>query len=122
MMELMVSALVLMPLFFFFSSGRRHTSCYRDWSSDVCSSDLSDDQRWAVVGLGLQKRLERMLVARAHRHAGDVDVAVSHGDQAQVFFRGALAADGELGHSRARRGLGHLAAGVRINFGIEHED
>src|SRR6266852_5372859 len=25
---------------FFFSSRRRHTSCYRDWSSDVCSSDL----------------------------------------------------------------------------------
>src|SRR5207245_8773282 len=23
-----------------FSSRRRHTSCYRDWSSDVCSSDL----------------------------------------------------------------------------------
>src|SRR5207344_1741839 len=26
--------------FFFFSSRRRHTSCGRDWSSDVCSSDL----------------------------------------------------------------------------------
>src|SRR5439155_17446129 len=26
--------------FFFFSSGRRHTSWPRDWSSDVCSSDL----------------------------------------------------------------------------------
>src|SRR6266542_3962001 len=26
--------------FFFFSSRRRHTRCYRDWSSDVCSSDL----------------------------------------------------------------------------------
>src|SRR6266852_6982300 len=25
---------------FFFSSRRRHTRCYRDWSSDVCSSDL----------------------------------------------------------------------------------
>src|SRR5215813_15046658 len=25
---------------FFFSSRRRHTSCGRDWSSDVCSSDL----------------------------------------------------------------------------------
>src|SRR5207245_8005533 len=24
----------------FFSSRRRHTRCYRDWSSDVCSSDL----------------------------------------------------------------------------------
>src|SRR6266852_6536262 len=25
---------------FFFWSRRRHTRCYRDWSSDVCSSDL----------------------------------------------------------------------------------
>src|SRR5207245_6776644 len=25
---------------FVFSSRRRHTRCYRDWSSDVCSSDL----------------------------------------------------------------------------------
>src|SRR5215813_7990035 len=25
---------------FFFSSRRRHTICGRDWSSDVCSSDL----------------------------------------------------------------------------------
>src|SRR5438128_1202651 len=33
---------------FFFSSRRRHTRCYRDWSSDVCSSDLSwsNDGRW----------------------------------------------------------------------------
>src|SRR5439155_13549610 len=27
--------------FFFFSSRRRHTRWPRDWSSDVCSSDLS---------------------------------------------------------------------------------
>src|SRR5256884_6236987 len=27
---------------FFFSSRRRHTRCSRDWSSDVCSSDLTD--------------------------------------------------------------------------------
>src|SRR5690554_8159252 len=27
-------------MFFFFSSRRRHTRCGRDWSSDVCSSDL----------------------------------------------------------------------------------
>src|SRR6266542_4801194 len=30
----------LFSVFFFFSSRRRHTRCYRDWSSDVCSSDL----------------------------------------------------------------------------------
>src|SRR3712207_1650563 len=32
-----------MYLFFFFSSRRRHTRYWRDWSSDVCSSDLITD-------------------------------------------------------------------------------
>src|SRR2546422_2676047 len=31
---------LLVFCFFFFSSRRRHTRCSRDWSSDVCSSDL----------------------------------------------------------------------------------
>src|SRR5690349_23686814 len=30
-------------VFFFFSSRRRHTRSLRDWSSDVCSSDLPDN-------------------------------------------------------------------------------
>src|SRR2546422_1232013 len=30
---------------FFFSSRRRHTRCSRDWSSDVCSSDLAPAHR-----------------------------------------------------------------------------
>src|SRR2546422_5696761 len=34
-------------MFFFFSSRRRHTRCSRDWSSDVCSSDLSSLGQWA---------------------------------------------------------------------------
>src|SRR5207245_6860837 len=33
--------IAVVTLWFFFSSRRRHTRCYRDWSSDVCSSDLS---------------------------------------------------------------------------------
>src|SRR5437867_11557779 len=35
---------------FFFSSRRRHTRSYGDWSSDVCSSDLFlfDDERATV--------------------------------------------------------------------------
>src|SRR2546422_9237870 len=32
---------------FFFSSRRRHTRCSRDWSSDVCSSDLGAINVWA---------------------------------------------------------------------------
>src|SRR3712207_3289824 len=31
--------------FFFFSSRRRHTRYWRDWSSDVCSSDLCPARR-----------------------------------------------------------------------------
>src|SRR5215813_4890865 len=31
--------------FFFFSSRRRHTRCGRDWSSDVCSSDLQEQMQ-----------------------------------------------------------------------------
>src|SRR5437870_7455460 len=30
---------------FFFSSGRRHTRWPRDWSSDVCSSDLPNSEK-----------------------------------------------------------------------------
>src|SRR3712207_6959214 len=32
--------IVFFFFFFFFSSRRRHTRYWRDWSSDVCSSDL----------------------------------------------------------------------------------
>src|SRR5215510_16527553 len=34
-----------MRFFFFFSSRRRHTRWPRDWSSDVCSSDLRRARR-----------------------------------------------------------------------------
>src|SRR3989449_7978226 len=41
--DLLVNLLMVYDIFFvffFFSSVRRHTICSRDWSSDVCSSDL----------------------------------------------------------------------------------
>src|SRR5438445_7719421 len=44
--------------FFFFSSRRRHTRYWRDWSSDVCSSDLP---------LGLHRRTHKVLVGRGER-------------------------------------------------------
>src|SRR3989449_2603904 len=34
--------------FFFFSSRRRHTRCSRDWSSDVCSSDLNEAVQYVL--------------------------------------------------------------------------
>src|SRR5215469_13731977 len=43
--------------FFFFSSRRRHTRSLRDWSSDVCSSDLElrDGDKSRYLGKGTQK-------------------------------------------------------------------
>src|SRR2546429_4482344 len=38
--------------FFFFSSRRRHTRCSRDWSSDVCSSDLLGNKFQALFEHG----------------------------------------------------------------------
>src|SRR3712207_403929 len=35
-------------IFFFFSSRRRHTRYWRDWSSDVCSSDLNDTNNYGI--------------------------------------------------------------------------
>src|SRR5690606_40798004 len=37
---ILFSGYVVFVFFFFFSSRRRHTRFSRDWSSDVCSSDL----------------------------------------------------------------------------------
>src|SRR6266403_3614112 len=36
----------MLGFFFFFSSRRRHTRSLRDWSSDVCSSDLDTIGEW----------------------------------------------------------------------------
>src|SRR2546429_1802237 len=55
-------------IFFFFSSRRRHTRCSRDWSSDVCSSDLkrhSVDCLCVAGGLFLNVFLVRALETRS---------------------------------------------------------
>src|SRR3989449_9516381 len=46
---------IIFTVFFFFSSRRRHTRCSRDWSSDVCSSDLARPEG---------AELERVIVGR----------------------------------------------------------
>src|SRR5438067_5339329 len=52
-------------VFFFFSSRRRHTRSKRDWSSDVCSSDLRP-RRTVGRGVGPLPSKRRGMAADAH--------------------------------------------------------
>src|SRR5690606_41050665 len=61
---------------FFFSSGRRHTRFSRDWSSDVCSSDLP--MHHLVIGEG---QIGRAIIDRA----------LAEGDSVTVLRRSAAA-------------------------------
>src|SRR6266513_5265890 len=86
---------------FFFSSRRRHTRSKRDWSSDVCSSDLD--------GLGVLAKMREaalttpVIVQTAHGGIDNVVTAMRAGatdfvvkpvgaERLQVSLRNALAA------------------------------
>src|SRR5438105_8478478 len=47
----MLTLLFCVLFFFFFSSRRRHTRSTRDWSSDVCSSDLRQETLRRQLGI-----------------------------------------------------------------------
>src|SRR6266496_3582239 len=68
-----------MSFFFFFSSRRRHTRSLRDWSSDVCSSDLA----------GLSKALasRRLLTHDRGRVLADLACAIADGGEVISDFR-----------------------------------
>src|SRR5712675_3583309 len=66
-------------VFFFFSSRRRHTRCSRDWSSDVCSSDLPPGGIVGVIGPnGAGKTtLFRMITGQEKADKGTIKVGES---------------------------------------------
>src|SRR3712207_9347602 len=73
---------------FFFSSRRRHTRYWRDWSSDVCSSDLSgEDVDAAVAGDRVDgPRVEVVAPEMAERRLEPIrgDRAATRGDRKRV--------------------------------------
>src|SRR6266508_3583798 len=73
---------------FFFSSRRRHTRWPRDWSSDVCSSDLLVDQIRELLLRG-DKALDLVLAPRCGRFFvfRDRRSAESLGDQPGALER-----------------------------------
>src|SRR5207248_5008633 len=86
-------------VFFFFSSRRRHTRSYGDWSSDVCSSDLPL-QPARDLALGIRAPFAQPLLELAHRRRHHED---QHGvGIARAQLQGALGVDVQQ----------HVAAGL----------
>src|SRR2546429_2966076 len=71
-------------IFFFFSSRRRHTRCSRDWSSDVCSSDLAD------VGQGVFRKISHDRLPGFAKVRGLIDegIAIVHEVKIDADVRG----------------------------------
>src|SRR2546421_4189426 len=91
--------------FFFFSSRRRHTRSDRDWSSDVCSSDLDPD---ALQPFSLEE------MAAKYRHRG---LAAALGNPAIAFAEGRCVG----GSTEINSGLYHrLPAALAESW--RHED
>src|SRR5208282_5260429 len=90
--------------FFFFSSRRRHTRCYRDWSSDVCSSDLA--WRPAHHGRNQGDRDQRRICGVA-LHARDRRLRPAHLRNSRLSHRADPGAP--AGNERLRRMAGRRA-------------
>src|SRR5699024_11629099 len=71
---------------FFFSSRRRHTRSKRDWSSDVCSSDLFVILVYTVQRLPLKTRHNQVLLH--HNALSSFYVHSFSLDRRVLFFHG----------------------------------
>src|SRR3712207_9125833 len=63
----------IVSVLFFFSSRRRHTRYWRDWSSDVCSSDL-----WSCKVIDRTGLILDIFGARARTREGALQVELAH--------------------------------------------
>src|SRR6266536_5723641 len=68
-------------VFFFFSSRRRHTRSTRDWSSDVCSSDLNVSSTGAIRPTS---DIVPYAAAKAGLNAMTVGIADAYGPRVRV--------------------------------------
>src|SRR6266496_6207362 len=79
--------IIVEVLDFFFSSRRRHTRSLRDWSSDVCSSDLlgADVVNVSASGSSVEKGETLVDTVRTLRALGGDLLVVRHKDSGAAY-------------------------------------
>src|SRR5690606_40227822 len=104
----------------FFSSRRRHTRFSRDWSSDVCSSDLKPDRRQgqfgkANAGLGGDNKFG--IHANLNKFDGDKKIAINimANNINETNFSEQGRGGSRRGNNNTERGLSDTYAGA-ANF------
>src|SRR5204863_1161974 len=70
--------------FFFFSSRRRHTRSLRDWSSDVCSSDLVREH----PGHFMPQQFQNPANPAVHRRTTALEILGAVGGRLDAFVAG----------------------------------
>src|SRR5206468_7891828 len=94
---------------FFFSSRRRHTRSDRDWSSDVCSSDLTRNHYVSGQGeIGLRVKLgERLGIGAKNELTGVLQQQrdANGGDEHRECGAIAQRAVSEIGRASCREGV-----------------
>src|SRR5207253_7456834 len=97
-------------IYFFFSSRRRHTRWPRDWSSDVCSSDLAANRECQVYDKGFDPASLRRAIAAYFGLVSFIDHNV--GRLMEALAETGLAAETrEIGRASCR-GRGENAGGA----------
>src|SRR5690625_5571107 len=98
----------LLVMFFFFSSRRRHTRWPRDWSSDVCSSDLFNPAPAADTNI-------RDVLAKVFDHSDDGIWVNAIPDEEWVRFLNSLwRFEGETQREARRRGVGEVLYAIEM--------
>src|SRR3712207_9490903 len=89
--------------FFFFSSRRRHRRYWRDWSSDVCSSDLGSIRKASPAG--------EFLLEHQVRQPDFNSYGARRGNH-QVMMRGTFA------NIRIRNEIGRASCRERVKISV----
>src|SRR6266513_4644897 len=87
--------IVIYCFFFFFSSRRRHTRSKRDWSSDVCSSDLATMARDESGG-AISAVTDTEILAAQIRLAGSEGLFAEPASAAPLALLFRLVRDGKI--------------------------